>query len=702
MTGGKDLFSLFKARNKQKIDYKIDQIHSSKDSKTNRVDSMESKNGEGNEKAKEELIPKKVDSIIFDEYSDQINGLNNEVGPSSIYNEIKEASFGQGSKLSILSQEKNVSIYNLDEPKKEGKVLKLSKFKNMSNVSLENQFQTPVSPLKTSIIYDSKPKITIKLMKEEILEDDDSEEESSNTIQDLDKLPSLSKYQYSLNIDEKMTLLRKKTMEDIGDIKAKNQPSFKFLTPNFVNQRRSLNAGRVSQFHSKKSPMNKFCKTPTSNMVRSNLKIDKTTYKLSNNPSQLTAPQFITKKKKKFFTMPNEDLNIRTSLKPMKKEEEGMSIIQLSTNELPTDEEYEMDISPRNMLNKQTISVSIPDVTRLVKSDTELILDTGGEIFRSKTSFEDFQFIKKIGEGAFGFVYLVKRKTTGDFYAMKIIEVPEQMDPRFLENILNENEVFKKVSSWLVVKALFSFVHQGLICFVMEFVSGGDFKKVLSRYGRITEKDARFYLAELVLSVHYLHSENIVHRDLKPDNMLLTQEGHIKLADFGLSEIKEQLLANNFSKDTAKEDSFNRKLNLSKQGMESESEIVLRKTPKIKKSTLLDIRSGVLPKETKSSLDRAIVFLDSINISQKNYRITGTPDYIAPEVIKGTAQDFFSTDWWSVGVIAYEMIVGIPPFNDDTVDKVFGKIRSGEIEWPEIGKKFQLDCFIWLRFSSLT
>ena len=63
----------------------------------------------------------------------------------------------------------------------------------------------------------------------------------------------------------------------------------------------------------------------------------------------------------------------------------------------------------------------------------------------------------------------------------------------------------------------------------------------------------------------------------------------------------------------------------------------------------------------------------------------GTPDYIAPEIIKGISSNNPSLDWWSLGVIMYELLVGIPPFNDNSVDKIFDNIVNLNMEWPNIG-----------------
>jgi serine/threonine protein kinase len=65
-------------------------------------------------------------------------------------------------------------------------------------------------------------------------------------------------------------------------------------------------------------------------------------------------------------------------------------------------------------------------------------------------------------------------------------------------------------------------------------------------------------------------------------------------------------------------------------------------------------------------------------------RIIGTPDYIAPEILNGTGLDNPSVDWWSVGVILFEFIVGIPPFNDETVEEIFSKILNLQIPWDDV------------------
>jgi len=149
----------------------------------------------------------------------------------------------------------------------------------------------------------------------------------------------------------------------------------------------------------------------------------------------------------------------------------------------------------------------------------------------------------------------------------------------------------------------------------MDFMPGGDFSEMLKKYERLDEPIAQFYLAELLQALHEFHSFGFVHRDVKPENILLDENGHIKLADFGLSELK-------------REDS-------------------------------------------------------------KNQRVVGTPDYIAPEVLEGNSDVDPSSDWWSFGVVIFEILVGVPPFNAQTINEIFENIKKIAIPWEdlEIGKK---------------
>ncbi|EGR34722.1 protein kinase domain protein [Ichthyophthirius multifiliis] len=205
----------------------------------------------------------------------------------------------------------------------------------------------------------------------------------------------------------------------------------------------------------------------------------------------------------------------------------------------------------------------------------------------------------------------------------------------------------------------------------MEYMIGGDLGSIIQSYGVLQEYVARFYICEIIQAVQSLHQIGIIHRDLKPDNLLLDSQGHLKLTDFGLSdmglqrrnkyEIKQQrrddLKMLNFSKEKNKEEQFSQE-------------------------NLLKNKSDLL--EMKKNLDN-LHLKKMIHVqNNKKPRIIGTPDYIAPEILNGKGLKNSACDWWSVGVILFEMLIGIPPFNDDSVEKIFDNINNNRIPWDDI------------------
>ncbi|EGR27101.1 hypothetical protein IMG5_201230 [Ichthyophthirius multifiliis] len=210
----------------------------------------------------------------------------------------------------------------------------------------------------------------------------------------------------------------------------------------------------------------------------------------------------------------------------------------------------------------------------------------------------DFEFKRILGVGAFGAVWLVKKKTTNDEYALKIIDCSQQMDRNQKENLKAESDIFEILTGEYVVKAIYSFQFENYLFFVLDYISGGDFRLLLNRECRLDEETTKFYIAEIIIAIEYLHSQNIIHRDLKPENVLLDKNMHIKLADFGLSEV------------------------------------------------------GIANKLQLNNNEQSV-----INPSKKN-RVVGTPDYIPPEVINGVSTSNPSIDWWSLGVMIYEFVVG--------------------------------------------
>ncbi|KZF23739.1 kinase-like protein [Xylona heveae TC161] len=153
-------------------------------------------------------------------------------------------------------------------------------------------------------------------------------------------------------------------------------------------------------------------------------------------------------------------------------------------------------------------------------------------------SIKDFEIIKPISKGAFGSVYLVKKKVTGDYYAMKVLKKADMVAKNQVTNVKAERAILMwQGESDFVAKLYWTFSSKDYLYLVMEYLNGGDCASLIKVLGGLPEDWAKKYLAEVVLGVQHLHNRGIVHRDLKPDNLLIDQKGHLKLTDFGLSRM---------------------------------------------------------------------------------------------------------------------------------------------------------------------
>ena len=167
-----------------------------------------------------------------------------------------------------------------------------------------------------------------------------------------------------------------------------------------------------------------------------------------------------------------------------------------------------------------------------------------------KTSLDDFRVLKVLGKGSFGTVVKVVQKSTDAVYAMKVMSKKELVKKKALRHIRRERSVLEYVSHPFVVGLLHAFITEAKVYLVLEFCGGGDLHQHLmqSETGRFTEEQSRFYTAELVLALEYLHDLGVIYRDLKPENVLLDEDGHVRLADFGLCRagVKDDVGAQSF------------------------------------------------------------------------------------------------------------------------------------------------------------
>lgn len=251
---------------------------------------------------------------------------------------------------------------------------------------------------------------------------------------------------------------------------------------------------------------------------------------------------------------------------------------------------------------------------------------------------QDFEKIKLIGRGDVGKVYLVRNKKNNERYAMKVLSKREMYERNKIQRAKAEQEILATANYPFIVTLYHSFQSEDYLYLCMEYCGGGEFFRVLqAREGRcLSEPNARFYAAEVTAALEYLHLMGYIYRDLKPENILLHESGHIMLSDFDLSKQSE----------------FNGQPTMVSSGGKAFTHNYMA----------LDTKACIANFRTNS--------------------FVGTEEYIAPEVIMGTYHST-AVDWWTLGILLYEMLYGSTPFKGSNRNSTFVNILKREVVFPD-------------------
>ncbi|XP_020296618.1 cGMP-dependent protein kinase, isozyme 2 forms cD5/T2 isoform X2 [Pseudomyrmex gracilis] len=223
---------------------------------------------------------------------------------------------------------------------------------------------------------------------------------------------------------------------------------------------------------------------------------------------------------------------------------------------------------------------------------------------------QDLRTIATLGVGGFGRVELVQ--IAGDStrsFALKQMKKAQIVETRQQQHIMSEKRIMSEADCDFVVKLYKTFKDRKYLYMLMEACLGGELWTVLRNREHFDDATTRFYTACVVEAFDYLHSRNIIYRDLKPENLLLDNQGYVKLVDFG--------------------------------------------------------------------------FAKRLDHGRKTWTFCGTPEYVAPEVILNKGHDI-SADYWSLGVLMFELLTGTPPFNGTDPMKTYNIILKGidAIDFP--------------------
>ena len=225
-----------------------------------------------------------------------------------------------------------------------------------------------------------------------------------------------------------------------------------------------------------------------------------------------------------------------------------------------------------------------------------------------KVGPSNFVCLALLGQGSFGEVYLVKKKDTDDFYAMKVLDKCRIAKQNIFKYVLTERNVLSVMHNPFIVKLNYAFQTSEKLFLLLDYCPGGDLSKQLQIQTRFSEEKAKFYICEIILALGELHKNNIIFRDLKPDNVVIDKEGHALLTDFGLA------------------------------------------------------RDGVVGKEIAKSF-------------------CGSIAYLAPEMLNRSGHGK-AVDWYLLGVLFYELLVGVPPYFTSNQEQIFRNIQKAELYIP--------------------
>jgi len=234
---------------------------------------------------------------------------------------------------------------------------------------------------------------------------------------------------------------------------------------------------------------------------------------------------------------------------------------------------------------------------------------------------DDFEFGEELGKGAYSTVVLTTFKKTGVKYATKEIEKKLIIKENKVNTVKIEKQVLHMMDHPNIIKLFCTFQDSNNLYFALEFAPGGEMFDILTKYGPFTVEATRFYTAEIINGLEYMHSLNIIHRDMKPENLILNQQMHLKITDFGTARILEN------GTDMIKDNS-------------------------------------------------------DIQRRQSKQTFCGTANYVSPEVLNN-APCKNGSDLWALGCIIFQFLTGYHAFSGDSDYLIFQKILNRRIDFPD-------------------
>ncbi|CAM0949922.1 unnamed protein product [Alopecurus aequalis] len=363
-----------------------------------------------------------------------------------------------------------------------------------------------------------------------------------------------------------------------------------------------------------------------------------------------------------------------------------------SSEWLRTEEKGECSQNSKSSISEYGCSTSISDESQFglcgytnrphMAKDLRWITIRELALQQGSLGLDNFKLLKRLGCGDIGTVYLAELVDSDCLFALKVMDIEYLISRKKMLRAQAEREILEMLDHPFLPTLYAHFTTDNLSCLVMEYCPGGDLHVLRQRQpGRsFPESSARFYVAEVLLALEYLHMLGVIYRDLKPENILVRDDGHIMLSDFDLSlrcSVSAVLLrsssiaANHQPKKHAGPCAESNCMNSScLQPTSCAQTSCFRPRPLIPK-----------PRKPKSSLRRLPQLVVEPTEARSN-SFVGTHEYLAPEIIKGDGHGS-AVDWWTFGVFLYELLYGKTPFRGPGNDETLANVVSQNLRFPD-------------------
>eukprot|EP00775_Hariotina_reticulata_P006771 gene6771-6988_t len=269
----------------------------------------------------------------------------------------------------------------------------------------------------------------------------------------------------------------------------------------------------------------------------------------------------------------------------------------------------------------------------------------------------NFRRVKQLGAGDVGLVDLVQLQGTDLKFAMKTLDKWEMQERNKVQRVLTEEGILAKIDHPFLATCYCTMQTDSHLHFVMEFCEGGELYGLLNAQPRKRLKEAhvRFYAAEVLLALQYLHLLGYIYRDLKPENILLHHTGHVLLTDFDLSFARGHT---------------------NPQMSVTNGETVSRRKPSASSCAKAE-PCAPPPGQAPNGM---LLTLVAEPVARAN-SFVGTEEYLAPEVINA-AGHAAPVDWWSFGILLYELMYGTTPFRGARREETFENVLRNPLTFP--------------------